>query len=281
MDKERPKMKTLQTVFTPLLDYLISHCTGLCLAYSKISFAIMRKDKRLASLKGAYTGKRCFIVALGPSLTTDDLDKIAEHGEYCFSMNRCYQLFDKTKWRPNCYFISDGRVATQEVREAINKMMKAGIDVIYSKREVKHLPSEAIFYKADYIDFILTHSNNPKYNNQGYIGRFSTDAFDRVYSAHSCVTSILQVAYYMGFKEICFIGQDCGVSNKKSHSEGIKAPINPHQADDLKRVLNDFDKINQDIKEKQLDLKIYNCTRGGNLEVFPRRELEEVLADPC
>ena len=269
--------KTFRAITTPILDFLIARCTGLSLLYSKISFSALKQDERFLALKDKYKGQRCFIVALGPSLTVSDLDLLAEHREFCFSMNKCYQLFDKTKWRPDCYCITDGRVNTAETQNAIKTMLGDGISVVYSRRDIKKMPAAAIYYKADYIDFILSNSANPKYKEKGHVGRFSTDAGKFVYSAHSCVTSIIQVAYYMGFHEIYLIGQDCGISGKIEHSAGIKSDKNPHHSDDLDHVLNDFVAIRDDIKEQKIDLTIKNCTRGGRLEAFERVPLEVVL----
>ncbi len=269
--------KNLLAKMEPLLDFVIAHCTALSLLYSKLTFKMLKPDKRLASLKDKYLGASCFVVALGPSLKTEDLDMIEDSGMFSFSMNHCFHLFNKTKWRPDCYFISDGRLDTPDVQNAMKDMAAEGTLIVYSRREVKHVPENSVYYKADYIDFIRSNSAKKKYREASYACRFSTDAYDRVYSAHSCVTSIIQVAYYMGFRKIYLIGQDCGTSAKLDHSDGIKAPVNPHQADDLKKVIIDFDEQWKFIKENGIALEIVNCTRGGCLEVFPRQSLEDVL----
>lgn len=260
-----------------MLDFLIAHCTKICLFYSNVTFKIFEQDKRFLALKDKYKGKRCFIVALGPSLTVSDLDNISKYKEFSFSMNQCYQLYDKTSWRPDFYFISDGRANTMETQVAITKMLDAGISVIYSRREIKKMPKKAFYYRANYLNFIRLNSANKTIKDSGCYSKFSMNAGDFVYSGYSCVTSIIQIAYFMGFREIYLIGQDCGTSKTLNHSEGINAPENPHQNDDLKKVIKDFESINNDLKGKSIDLKIYNATRGGNLEVFPRVNLDEIL----
>ena len=270
-------MKSLREKFEKGIDYFVAHFTLLSIIYAKVVFALLKKDKRFSSIKNTHEGERCFIVALGPSLTVDDLNKLKENNEYCFSMNRCYQLFDKTDWRPNCYFISDSRSNTPTTREAIKEMIKNKIMVIYNKLEIKNIPEEAIYYKANNLDFIYSNSKHKRYQKYGHLCRFSTNADDFVYNGHSCVLSILQIAYYMGFSEVYLLGQDCGVSVDKKHAEGITSPKNPHQSDDLDKVILDFDYLNKDLQNKNLDFKIYNCTRGGRLEVFPRISLDEVL----
>ena len=128
--------RTIQEIFTPTLDFLVKYCTPLSLLDTNISFRLTKPDKRFSALKNKYKGRRCFIVGLGPSLTTADLDLLAKNGEYTFSMNRCYQLFDRTEWRPDCYFISDGKACTPPTMEAIDEMLKNGTTVIYSRLQI-------------------------------------------------------------------------------------------------------------------------------------------------
>jgi len=59
----------------------------------------------LKKFKDIHRGKRCFIVATGPSLTLEDVEKIK--GEITFGMNSVYKLFDKTDWRPDYYGVID------------------------------------------------------------------------------------------------------------------------------------------------------------------------------
>ena len=63
--------------------------------------------QELLKFKDIHKGKRCFIVATGPSLRVQDLDKLHENGEICISMNRIFNIFDKTQWRPDYYMIGD------------------------------------------------------------------------------------------------------------------------------------------------------------------------------
>ena len=52
--------------------------------------------KKLRKIKNAHKGERCFIVANGPSLTSDDLEKIYQNNEYSFgtflTLSDCFYL---------------------------------------------------------------------------------------------------------------------------------------------------------------------------------------------
>lgn len=64
-------------------------------------------SERILSFKNIHKGKRCFIVATGPSLTAGDLDRLYQNNEICISMNRIFNIFGRTDWRPDYYMIGD------------------------------------------------------------------------------------------------------------------------------------------------------------------------------
>lgn len=257
-----------------------SHFTLFCIWRERLKLWLYPCDRRLKDLKNRFQGQRCFIVALGPSLTVDDLELIASHGEYSFSMNRCYQFFDKTSWRPNCYFISDNRGFTSESREFVKRMITEGITVIYSKFAIpKGMPKNAIYYKVDFINALLKMSRKKKYNDKAQHIHFSTSAYKFIFDGSTCVHSIIQLAYYMGFSEIYLVGCDCGVSNSMAYSNLLNNPYknigNMNKLGD--DYILDYRSLKKDIEKKGLNLKIYNATRGGRLDVFPRIDLEDLF----
>lgn len=257
--------------------------SGLCYLQDKIKYWLCPKDKRLLALKDSFKGGRCFIVGLGPSLRMGDLDKLAENGEVCFSMNRCYQLFDKTKWRPDFYCISDWKAFDiPSAKKAVPEMADSGITVLYPKNAVrKGMPAKAIHYRTYYSDSILLNSKNKFYHKHGRRCRFSTDAYDHVYSGCSCVHLILQLAYYLGFSEVYLLGTDCGVSSdSKSYVDGLSEKIRLDMYTERKagdNMIIDYASLQDDIVAKGLDFHIFNATRGGYLEVFPRVEFDDLF----
>ena len=93
------------------------------------SFFGTQKYKELMKLKNKYSGKRCFIVATGPSMKLKFLNNLKN--EYTFSMNNITKYFDKTKWRPTFYVIQD--------LEALEENIKT-IEFDYKKTK-KNLPT--------------------------------------------------------------------------------------------------------------------------------------------
>ena len=254
--------------------------TYLCLFKDRMMFRHLPSDSRLLNLKSLYKGRRCFIVALGPSLKLSDLNELVENNEITFSMNRCYEMFDKTTWRPDYYFLSDKKAFTPKVKAEIEKMIAGKTTVVYSKFAVpKGMPDEAIYYKANYTDAILSSSRKNKYRKKAKPLRCSTDAYEFIYDGHTCVHSIIQLAYYMGFKEVYLLGVDCGVIKNKSYSELLGEPSrnieNMNRLGDL--YIEDYASLKNDIERKKLDIAIYNATKGGRLEVFPRVDFSKLF----
>ena len=274
-------MKTIRERITPLLDYILGHFTFLCLLYMRSSFRLLKPDNRLLGLKDKYKGQKCFVVGLGPSLSVEDLDLLADKHVYTFSMNRCYRLFDKTQWRPDCYVVSDAKACTSETMSALGAMLKDGTLVVYSKSEISGMPDDALYFKVNFNDFVLRNSKKPKYKAKGHDCLLSTDAHEYVYAGSSCAHTIIQLAYYRGFSEVYLIGIDCGTSaDKKSYCAGLgNIKNNAYINGEGQLMIKDFQSLKDDIDHKNLDFHIYNCTRGGALEVFPRKKIEEIEFD--
>ena len=118
------------------------------------------------------------------------------------------------------------------------------------------------------------------YNRKGWgHGKimFSRDCYSIVYDGYSIIFSLLQLACYMGFKEICLLGCDCNYDSGRRHFieyEPVKYDTSIETASErLIRIHGEFKKFADSI-----GVKVINCTRGGMLEVYPRKSLEAVLS---
>ena len=245
-----------------------------CLAalmVTKVKDALYKPDPKYTAIKDKHKGERCFIVCTGPSLTLEDIEKLKD--ECTFSMNTIFKCFDKTSWRPTYYGMSDHR------------FFKIYKDMFYKGEVFK---DSTIFYSVKEIHYKA--KNNPKaipvycsntqnahslYKDLTYKHIGLSKDIDRYVNNGSTVTFILmQLAIYMGFKEIYLLGADCTYKGK-DHSDitpNSKKQV-VHRNDGIK-FIDVYSSIVNDLPE---DVKIYNATRGGMLEVFPRVDLDEVL----
>lgn len=226
------------------------------------------KYRQIKSLKNIHKGKRCFIVATGPSLTFEDLELIKD--EYTFGMNSGVLAFDRTSWRPSYYGIQDEYVYRKIEKDIFNA---SGNDLseIYVSSNICNtfkIPDKYKVFPLHYLDHKMPH-------RKGF-GRFefSNDCYSTIYDSYSIVFSLLQLACYMGFSEIYLLGCDCNYQQPKSHfiEYGHSDPHAEIMGDKIICGHFEFKKF-----ADKRGIKVFNCTRGGSLEIYERISLEDVL----
>lgn len=219
-----------------------------------------------------YSGQRCFIVANGPSLRMDDLDRFKEKGEITFGMNRIYMLYDRTSWRPTFYLSQDPTVirsCINEIREQVKN------SIVFIK-----VPGEAKYDVPGAINFDLDYSDVDKHIPPNFL-----DGSGAVFADGRSVThTALQLAVYMGFTTIYLVGADCNYSkdNKSITAESYpdKRMYDPKKVGVPPDVEYSFSayEVAKEYAEKH-GVKIYNATRGGMLEVFERVNLDDLFEE--
>ena len=243
------------------------------------NFEKTKYSQKLKTLKNSHIGKRCFVVANGPSLTAKDLDVLKNHKEYTFGMNRIFKIFSQTEWRPDCYVCEDINIFNECINE-INDI----------ESEVKFIPINHHFYDNIIIDG--AYYFNPNYSRENdYPNSFSTDISKQMDSVGTVTFTCMNIAAYMGFKEIYLIGVD------HNYQVTIDEDGNTVVDDNAKDYFcEDYDNDIKDLvihdmgnntrvyrKAKQacdeLGIKIFNATRGGKLEVFPRIDFDSLFED--
>lgn len=228
--------------------------------------------KTYASLKkyhNLHKGERCFIIATGPSLTMDDLNLLKN--ETTFGMNSITKVFEKTEFRPTYYGIQDHLVYAK-MQEEILGYYKYSDNVFVSDRIKWH---SKIGEKWNLFSLNMSYHAYQRWFHNYFFAKFSEDIYRRVYSGFSITYSLIEIAVYMGFKEIYLIGADCSFSrNGKIHfAEHGVADLSIDTA--RERNIAGYEAAYEYIKNH--DIKIYNATRGGELEVFERVTLEDIL----
>lgn len=220
-------------------------------------------NKQIEVFRNIHCGKRCFIVATGPSLLVHDLDILCENGEKCISMNRVYNLFAQTAWRPDYYMIEDAMMIEDLGREIADmnlpvKFVSSMPAEYWKQREVKN----SIKYKLINLD--MTGGEPPL---------FSENIEKCVYEGSTVTYACIQLAVYMGFSDIYLLGVDFNYSqdlyDERNHFAGYqkdkKIRLNKVYPE---RMLAAYESAKQYAKEH--GIRIYNATRGGKLEVFER-----------
>lgn len=226
----------------------------------------------LCKFKKLYQGKRCFIVGNGSSLSVKDLNRLYKQKEICFGMNGIPIIFEKTLWRPNIYVCED------------DKAMDLFGDSVLSSRIENILIADA---SKDFLEKTKEYDNVDVFHMtiEDYLPdkpSFSDDMAKGLYCGYTVTYVCLQIAVYMGFREVYLLGIDFDYADGdtvevKHFTNGYhkdKGKINPcRRSENLlayqaARQYADFHGI-----------KIFNATRGGKLDVFERIDLDYLLVE--
>ena len=229
----------------------------------------------LKSYHNRYLGKRCFIIGNGPSLKKEDLEKLAN--DISFASNRIYKMYDEIDWHPTFYCMFDESVAKSEgVIEGANSTIC----------EMKFFRSQGYY--------IYRHINEPKCYVHSWYSRkyldnpmFSEDLSKGVYSIATVTYMMIQLAVYMGFKEIYLIGVVHNYANTQLkdgtviHNTGVKSYFGDHGKAEKNACGATWEMdVAYEYAEKYSrghNFRIYNATRGGKLEVFERIDFDTLF----
>lgn len=244
--------------------------------YKAAHFDLFEEGKTLAALKNMHSSERGFIIGNGPSLNAGDLAKLNEHNEVTFAFNRIYNIFDQTLWRPTYYFSQDQKILAGCYKEVEN--ISAGM---------KFIPAEMKWYYDIDIDGVnYFHIINSEKDGKPL---FSDNIARYVVNSKTVVFTAIQFAVYMGIKEIYLIGVDHHF-HTSMNSKGeliIDSNAKDYFSEDYNKDKESLYIPNTDlstltyIAAKEYSdahgIKIYNSTRGGKLEVFPRVDFDSLF----
>lgn len=220
---------------------------------------------KLLDYKNIHKGKRCFIIANGPSLSKTDLSFLKN--EITFCMNRIYLMFGKLDFVPTYYVVSN-ELILEQFADDISKIPTQKF-LNWNRRQFYMDNSQTNFLRFYY-------AINEK---------LSTDITKGVYSGGTVTHACFQLAYYMGFDEVYIVGMDhnfvdTGVPSKtevrtddvdKNHFHPEYFPKGSKwQLPDLHRceyVYRDANK--RFISEGR---KIVDATIGGKCTIFPKAD---------
>lgn len=221
--------------------------------------------KRMVRYKKKHINERCFIIATGPSLTMDDLSKLKD--EITIGMNSLCMIFPKLGWETTYFGIQD-RDVYGKVEKYISNTAQTDVflgDYIDSPKIINE--------KFCRFSLDMTYRDHPYKKD---LTKFSKNCYKRVYNGGTITYSLIQIAVYMGFKEIYLLGVDNHYSDDKNKQHFVEhGHFDPNY-----KTAGERNAIAYQAAKKFADshnIKIFNATRGGMLEVFPRVDLDEVL----
>jgi hypothetical protein len=229
-----------------------------------------RYDKyffEIEKLRDIHSNDRCFICGTGPSIQKTNLDLL--RNEIIFGVNTAFLLNLNFEY----YAFSDenvwNKVYSNILKLDTTLFIGGKIADMYMSDNKKYLDSKATVIALRQLRN-LRESNN-----------FEIDIPKGFFTCHNVVTSLcLQTIFHLGFKEVYLLGCDCTYDSKYHFHENenyyYKDQMNHTKREGYwSEVFKEYTLLKR-YYEKH-DRKIYNSTVGGNLEVFERRPLENVI----
>lgn len=239
-----------------------------------IYFPISTKALALKKFKNKHLNHRCFIIGNGPSLKVEDLEKLKN--EITFAFNRIYYIFNKTDWRPSYYCSEDDKT------------------IFKSKEEINNLKIENKFFPVNFpwdykINFKDANYYIFKLGDRNVEPKFSEDIIKGIYWGNTVAYTAIQLAVYMGIKEIYLLGVDHNFS-KMINDKGeilIDKTAKDYFTEKYNTDKEDLYIPNIEVSTRAFsaakkyadkhNIKIYNVTRGGKLEVFERADFDKII----
>ena len=236
-------------------------------------------SQKIETFKNIHNGKRCFIIGNGPSLQSSDLDKLKD--EITFGSNYIFKIFDKTEWRPTYYSCTDGNVLQKIIQE--DEFWNIEAKAYFFQYATTYLFKEKVFENSFYFWLEEKESIGKR------LPKFSRNIEKEVFNSWTVTYILMQLAVYMGFKEIYLLGIDNNysveVNNKgqmKNNENAQDSFIKGKSYKDLGGATPNVERMNMGYQsaKKFADkhgIKIYNATRGGKLEFFDRVNFDDLF----
>ena len=241
-----------------------------------------KPSEGLRQFYNKYKGERCVIIGNGPSLNKIDLGKI--QSEYTFGVNSLYYKTKESGFMPTFFVVEDSSV----MKENISAIKRYRPQYKFFPTIYKDLHGEG----ANVFFFKMNRGFYEKSSPNFCVPRFSTDFSKIAYCGQSVTHINLQLAFFMGFSEVYLVGMDFSYIIPESHSR--KGDVLLSDTDDPNHFHKDYfgkgkswkdpklDRVLMNYKQAKLAYegcgrKIYNATRGGKLEIFPRVNFDSIF----
>jgi len=226
-----------------------------------------RSTRNLDQLRDRFKGERCIVIGNGPSLNKTDLSLL--EGEHTFGLNRLYMLFDKLGFGTEFHVVVNRLVVEQCADDLL----------AVPGRLVTTWPNRDYLAKRDDAIFL-----------QKLVGPiFSLDPRRGIWEGATVTYVAMQLAYWMGFREVLLIGVDHRFATQgPAHQTVTTESQDPNHFDPnyfgkgFRWQLPDLEtsEIAYRLARRAFEAdgrRIVDCTVDGALEVFPKSDLATEL----
>ncbi|MET1254651.1 6-hydroxymethylpterin diphosphokinase MptE-like protein [Aliikangiella maris] len=230
-----------------------------------------RSRRKLKSLKNSQLAKSCVILCNGPSLLEVDFDLLSSSNIYTFGLNKINLLFEKVKFRPKSIVAVNRYVLEQNKEYFANTSIPLFLDSYADKLGLSARSNICYLHSSD------------------FSGEFAPDCSMSINQGYTVTFVAMQLAFHFGFEKVALVGCDHNFETKgEANKTVIAEQSDPNHFDPnyfsngVKWQLPDLEQSELAYRVAKLNYelagrKLYNCSVGGHLEVFPRLSLAEFL----
>lgn len=236
--------------------------------------------KEILKLKDSCKGKRCFIIATGPSVSEEDIRKLKN--EILIGVNSSITLCKSCDITLDYYLASDPGIMEIFEHELNTCQAKYKFHE-YSWLKYKEKISYKAFYYSTYAKGIWWYPSK----DSGYKTTMRHIEIPKDFSKGFCISRTIsfiamQLAILLGFSEIYLYGFDHSYAHKGHFNEDNYAALKNYDTTNDKKNECFFyhSQICYEVMKKYCNengIAIYNATRGGHLEVFPRINFDDIV----
>lgn len=229
-----------------------------------------REHASLRALRGRHRGERAFLIGNGPSVREADLERL--RGEVTFCFNRFHLAYERLEFRPSYTMLLDDDMIADFGREIVRR--SAGEVIVASHVHPGDLGGPYAWTR----------------NLRSEPFRFSARADRRIHCGGSVVVGALQVAYFMGIRDVVLYGVDHQFSYRRVEGRpelavgegnhfipGYRSG-RPWRVPETRRIEAALDVCR--IFFEAEGGRVRNATRGGRLETFDRVDFDAAVDDP-
>ena len=229
----------------------------------------------IAALKNIHAGKRAWIIGNGPSVRLEDLAAIPQD-DISFCFNRFYLSYGDNPLRET-YVVSADTLMIQDFGQEMVDL-SAGLPLFCLP------PARLPNLSGDYV--LLPPGDY-------YLPLFSQDPEKFVTVGGSSVFVALQMAWYMGIRDVVLYGMDYSFSVKMQRDPRFPFPVSFEEGNHFiksyrgakpwcpptwRDISAGF--INARVAFELTGGRILNATRGGRLQTFARADFDAICQTP-
>lgn len=192
----------------------------------------------IGDFKDLHQGRNVFILASGPSLAQTDLTPLGKR--IAIGLNRSSLIFPETHYH-----------CTMDER-----LFREYEDVLRKSRYLFTLPDRPFGISIPFL------------GSEG----FSEDLAEGIYSGYTVAYFALQVAVYMGFKKVFYVGLDLKHQPGQTHFFGNDSVSKNHETTEFPKMTRMLEHAAEKLADS--DVKVYNCSPDTTLDCFERVTFE-------